>query len=71
MASISDHIPFVVVFSIKENGQIKVTVVVKQKKKGFIFSKLAPVFSTFINLALSVFTVRPSTAARAQRADGP
>ena len=60
----SDQTPFVAILSIKENGQIKFTVVVKQTKKVFVFFKLS-IFSTFINLALSVFTVKLCTAARA------
>ena len=66
-ASTSNQTPFVANFSIKENGQIKVTVVVKQRN---FFWKLS-FFSAFLNLytALSVFAVRPRTAARVQRTE--
>ena len=68
----SDQTPFVAILnivailSIKENGQIKFTVVVKQTEKVVWFFFLGgSIFSTFINLALSVFTVKLCTAARA------
>ena len=45
-ASTSDQTPFVAIFSIKENGQIKVTVVVKQTEK--VFLKVACLFSVHL-----------------------
>ena len=66
MASSSCQAPFVAVFCVKGNSQVKVAVIVKQKEKGFVFQSFCQ-FSVQLPTLLCVFTVRPSTAARAQR----
>ena len=71
MASSSDQTPFVASFSIKQNGQTKVTVVVKQKEKSFVIilfnDLLSSINSTCINMTLSVLEQQEPK----QRRDGP
>ena len=45
----SDQTPFVAIFSFKENGQMKVTVVAKQEVKGFVFFKIRRLFRAVLN----------------------
>ena len=51
-ASSNDQTLFVAVFNIRENGQMKLTVVIKQKEKGFVFQSCRRYVLTWFSLFL-------------------